>query len=149
MHCYSYINVNENLMVLCVTTNLTLTYLSPFTLPPLYLPNIIIQEYFISSAMYPTPSPSPPTLPPFASSLPSQYNHTGVFHILCNISIQLRVGGYLNLVYGNTKWLTIYIFSGIFGELLSCCVMVLLTPLLFVSFPLRLYVCLFVCLYFL
>ena len=50
--------------------------------------------------------------------------HAGVFHILCNISIQLRVGGYLNLVYGHTKWLTIYILSGIFGELLSCCVMV-------------------------
>ena len=62
MHCYSYINVNENLMVLCVTTNLTLTYLSPFTLPPLYLTNMIMQEYFISSVIYPPPPPL--TLPP-------------------------------------------------------------------------------------
>ena len=50
--------------------------------------------------------------------------HAGVIHLICNVFIQLRVGGYLNLVYGTWKWLTIYILSGIFGELLSCCVMV-------------------------
>jgi membrane associated rhomboid family serine protease len=49
--------------------------------------------------------------------------HAGVVHLLCNVSIQLRVGGYLNLVYGSGKWLTIYLLSGIFGELVSCCVM--------------------------
>ena len=43
--------------------------------------------------------------------------HAGVVHLVCNISIQLRVGGYLNLVYGSGKWLTIYLLSGIFGEL--------------------------------
>ena len=44
--------------------------------------------------------------------------HAGVVHLVCNVSIQLRVGGYLNLVYGSGKWLTIYLLSGIFGELL-------------------------------
>jgi hypothetical protein len=31
---------------------------------------------------------------------------------------QLRVGGYLNLVYGTPKWFFIYFVSGIFGEMM-------------------------------
>jgi membrane associated rhomboid family serine protease len=46
--------------------------------------------------------------------------HAGVIHIVCNVFIQMRVGGYLNLVFGTQKWLAIYIISGIFGELVSC-----------------------------
>eukprot|EP01034_Spumella_vulgaris_P033822 gene33822-41725_t len=46
--------------------------------------------------------------------------HAGIFHILPNIAIQLRVGGYLNLVYGTPKWLWIYVVSGVFGEMCSC-----------------------------
>ena len=44
--------------------------------------------------------------------------HAGVIHLLSNVLIQLRIGGYLNLVYGTWKWLLIYIGSGLFGELL-------------------------------
>lgn len=44
--------------------------------------------------------------------------HAGVIHIVPNVAIQLRIGGYLNLVYGTPKWLFIYIFTGIFGELM-------------------------------
>lgn len=46
--------------------------------------------------------------------------HAGIFHILSNIIIQLRVGGYLNCVYGTAKWIWIYFVSGIFGNILSC-----------------------------
>lgn len=41
--------------------------------------------------------------------------HAGIFHIVPNVAIQLRVGGYLNLVYGTPKWLFIYVMSGVFG----------------------------------
>lgn len=47
--------------------------------------------------------------------------HAGVLHLVSNVFIQLRVGGYLNLVYGTPKWLTIYLVSGVFGNLMSCC----------------------------
>eukprot|EP01042_Synura_sphagnicola_P031240 gene31240-40219_t len=43
--------------------------------------------------------------------------HAGVLHVLCNVLIQLRIGGYLNLVFGNLKWSMIYIFSGVFGNI--------------------------------
>eukprot|EP00981_Chlorochromonas_danica_P002661 scaffold521_cov177-Ochromonas_danica.AAC.15 len=46
--------------------------------------------------------------------------HAGIFHLLPNVAIQLRVGGYLNLVYGTPKWLFIYLASGIFGAMMSC-----------------------------
>lgn len=46
--------------------------------------------------------------------------HAGVIHIVPNVLIQLRIGGYLNLVYGTWKWMWIYFISGIFGEILSC-----------------------------
>ena len=46
--------------------------------------------------------------------------HAGVYHIIPNVAIQLRVGGYLNLVYGTPRWLWIYLISGIYGEMCSC-----------------------------
>lgn len=47
--------------------------------------------------------------------------HAGVIHLLSNVLIQLRVGGYLNLVFGNFSWITIYLMSGVFGNICSCC----------------------------
>ena len=44
--------------------------------------------------------------------------HAGVIHIVPNVLIQLRIGGYLNLVYGTWRWMWIYFISGIFGEIL-------------------------------
>lgn len=46
--------------------------------------------------------------------------HAGVVHILSNGIIQLRVGGYLNLVFGTPQWLFVYFASGIYGNMLSC-----------------------------
>ena len=31
---------------------------------------------------------------------------------------QLRVGGYLNLVFGTWNWFWIYLVSGVFGEMM-------------------------------
>jgi len=47
--------------------------------------------------------------------------HAGVIHLISNVLIQLRVGGYLNLVFGNAKWAWIYLVSGVFGNIVSCC----------------------------
>lgn len=47
--------------------------------------------------------------------------HAGVIHLISNVLIQLRVGGYLNLVFGNAKWIWIYLVSGVFGNVCSCC----------------------------
>lgn len=46
--------------------------------------------------------------------------HAGLLHLIPNVLIQLRVGGYLNLVYGTPKWFAIYLLSGVFGEMMSC-----------------------------
>ena len=46
--------------------------------------------------------------------------HAGVLHLLSNTLIQLRVGGYLNIVFGTTTFAIIYLLSGIFGNLCSC-----------------------------
>lgn len=39
--------------------------------------------------------------------------HAGIFHIIPNVAIQLRVGGYLNLVYGTPRWVCfiLYIYA--------------------------------------
>lgn len=47
--------------------------------------------------------------------------HAGIMHLVSNVFIQLRVGGYLNLVFGTKRWLTIYILSGVYGNMCSCC----------------------------
>jgi membrane associated rhomboid family serine protease len=46
--------------------------------------------------------------------------HAGLLHIASNAFIQLRVGGYLNRIYGTWKWMFIYMISGIFGNMMSC-----------------------------
>jgi membrane associated rhomboid family serine protease len=46
--------------------------------------------------------------------------HAGIIHLLSNVAIQVRVGGYLELVYGSPIWLFIYFSSGIYGNMLSC-----------------------------
>ena len=46
--------------------------------------------------------------------------HAGVIHLLSNGIVQLRVGAYLNVIYGTPRWLTIYILSGVFGNMCSC-----------------------------
>lgn len=43
--------------------------------------------------------------------------HAGVWHILSNVIIQARVGGYLNRIYKTPKFLFIYFASGIFGAM--------------------------------
>ena len=43
--------------------------------------------------------------------LSSTMLHAGVWHLIPNVAIQLRVGGYLNLVYGTPKWMWIYFVS--------------------------------------
>lgn len=45
--------------------------------------------------------------------------HAGIIHIISNVFIQLRVGGYLNIIFGIRIWTWIYISSGIFGNLMS------------------------------
>lgn len=46
--------------------------------------------------------------------------HAGVFHILPNVIIQLFVGGYLNIAYGNLPFASVFFAAGIFGNMLSC-----------------------------
>lgn len=46
--------------------------------------------------------------------------HAGILHILSNGAIQLRVGGYLNYVFGTVNWILIYFISGFFGNMMSC-----------------------------
>jgi membrane associated rhomboid family serine protease len=41
--------------------------------------------------------------------------HGGIWHILPNLFIQLRVGGYLNLVFGTPMFFLIYFISGTVG----------------------------------
>jgi hypothetical protein len=52
-------------------------------------------------------SPFSPTPPPSSPQ-----------HIIPNVAIQLRVGGYLNVLWGTGRWSLIYLLSGIFGELM-------------------------------
>ncbi len=46
--------------------------------------------------------------------------HAGVIHLLSNVLIQLRVGGYLNIVFQTLPFTLIYFISGIFGNICSC-----------------------------
>jgi len=45
--------------------------------------------------------------------------HAGIVHLICNVLVQLRVGGYLTLLYGTPRWLWIYLISGFFGNMFS------------------------------
>lgn len=53
-------------------------------------------------------------------SLSAIFLHAGILHLLPNVLIQLRVGGYLNIIFGTPQWLWIYFSSGVFGYLCSC-----------------------------
>lgn len=46
--------------------------------------------------------------------------HAGAIHLVSNVLVQLRVGGYLNLVFGTPTWTWIYLVSGVFGNMCSC-----------------------------
>ena len=46
--------------------------------------------------------------------------HAGIIHMVTNGIIQLRIGGYLNIVWGTPKFLLIYLLSGMFGNVASC-----------------------------
>lgn len=46
--------------------------------------------------------------------------HAGIMHIVTNVFIQFRVGGYLELIFGTFEWAIIYFASGIFGNICSC-----------------------------
>jgi membrane associated rhomboid family serine protease len=46
--------------------------------------------------------------------------HGGVIHLLSNTLIQLRVGGYLNIIFNNYIFFLIYLLSGVFGNICSC-----------------------------
>ena len=49
----------------------------------------------------------------------SIFLHGGLFHLLCNMYSLYVIGPQLESFYGKTKFLIIYIFSGIIGNLLS------------------------------
>jgi membrane associated rhomboid family serine protease len=44
--------------------------------------------------------------------------HAGVIHIIPNVCIQLRIGGYLNLVFGTPSFFFIYFMTGFFGAIM-------------------------------
>lgn len=46
--------------------------------------------------------------------------HGSVLHLLGNVLIQLRIGGYLELVFTTPKWIAVYLSSGVFGNICSC-----------------------------
>ena len=45
--------------------------------------------------------------------------HAGIMHMVTNGCIQLRVGGYLNLLFGTPKWFFIYFAAGVYGTMCS------------------------------
>lgn len=45
--------------------------------------------------------------------------NAGVLHLAANVFIQLRVGGYLEALWGLPQWVCIYFTSGVFGYMLS------------------------------
>jgi len=49
--------------------------------------------------------------------------HGGLFHLIPNVLLQLRVGVVLEAVWGHAAWITIYVLTGVYGSLLSCAVM--------------------------
>jgi membrane associated rhomboid family serine protease len=46
--------------------------------------------------------------------------HAGFLHYVPIMIIQLRIGGYLNLIFGTPVFLAIYLISGVFGNLVAC-----------------------------
>jgi len=46
--------------------------------------------------------------------------HAGILHIASNLLIQLRAGAYLEIIWGHTQWITVYVLGGVYGNLASC-----------------------------
>eukprot|EP00927_Polykrikos_kofoidii_P067128 TRINITY_DN62641_c0_g1_i1.p1 TRINITY_DN62641_c0_g1~~TRINITY_DN62641_c0_g1_i1.p1 ORF type:complete len:487 (-),score=70.39 TRINITY_DN62641_c0_g1_i1:46-1422(-) len=46
--------------------------------------------------------------------------HGSWFHLLSNLSVQLRTGVMLEVLFGHSTWLLVYVSSGAFGTLSSC-----------------------------
>lgn len=46
--------------------------------------------------------------------------HAGWLHLLSNLLMQLRLSIFLEVIWGRTAWLLIYILSGCYGSLTSC-----------------------------
>lgn len=45
--------------------------------------------------------------------------HAGVFHLICNVSVQLDTGAFWEREWGSVIWLIIYLVSAIWGSILS------------------------------
>jgi membrane associated rhomboid family serine protease len=46
--------------------------------------------------------------------------HAGFLHYIPIMLIQLRIGGYLNLIFGTPGFLGLFVLSGVFGNLVAC-----------------------------
>jgi len=49
--------------------------------------------------------------------------HSGVLHLLGNVMVQLRLGVLLEIQWGHHLWLQVYMFSGLYASLASCCLL--------------------------
>jgi membrane associated rhomboid family serine protease len=49
--------------------------------------------------------------------------HAGVFHLLCNVAVQLDTGAFWEREWGSFIWLVVYLVSAIWGSILSVIVM--------------------------
>ncbi len=45
--------------------------------------------------------------------------HAGVFHLICNIGVQLDTGAFWEREWGSFVWLTIYLVSAVWGSIMS------------------------------
>ena len=45
--------------------------------------------------------------------------HAGVFHLICNVSVQLDTGAFWEREWGSVVWLIVYLVSAIWGSILS------------------------------
>lgn len=46
--------------------------------------------------------------------------HSGVFHLAANMLVQLRFGLLLEVLWGHSLWLAVYLVSGVYSSLASC-----------------------------
>lgn len=45
--------------------------------------------------------------------------HAGVFHLLCNVGVQLDTGAFWEREWGSVIWLIVYLVSAVWGSILS------------------------------
>ncbi len=45
--------------------------------------------------------------------------HAGVFHLICNVAVQLDTGAFWEREWGSFIWLIIYLVSAVWGSILS------------------------------